>query len=182
MDGPPDWRAFAPVWERFYGKRNAVNLGYNGDTTASLIWRLRNGEADGIAPRAAVVLIGANNLGRVHWPAPDTVAGIQTILDEIKRRLPATRVLLLGVLPSDRNEWATRTTGEINRALAARFPKGHAVTYFDAGHVFMRGGRLNRDLFYDPLLRPPAAPLHPTAEGMALLAAAIEPTLVRLLG
>ena len=71
---------------------------------------------------------------------------------------------------------------EINRALAARFPKGHAVTYFDAGHVFMRGGRLNRDLFYDPLLRPPAAPLHPTAEGMALLAAAIEPTLVRLLG
>jgi lysophospholipase L1-like esterase len=37
-------------------------------------------------------------------------------------------------------------------------------------------------LFYDPKLTPPAAPLHPTAEGQALMAAAIEPTLAALLG
>jgi hypothetical protein len=64
--GPPDWRDFAPVWERFYGDRHAVNLGFQGDTTASLLWRIQNGEVAGIAPKAAVILIGANNLGNVH--------------------------------------------------------------------------------------------------------------------
>src|ERR1700733_8221777 len=90
--GPPEWRDFVPVWQRFYGDRHAVNLGFKGDTTASLIWRIRNGEVAGIAPKAAVILIGANNLGRVHWSAEDTVAGIDTIIDELRKRLPATKI------------------------------------------------------------------------------------------
>src|ERR1700723_660398 len=56
--GPPEWQDFAPVWRRFYGDRHAVNLGFKGDTTASLIWRIRNGEVANISPKAAVVLIG----------------------------------------------------------------------------------------------------------------------------
>jgi len=52
--GPPAWTDFAPVWQRFYGDRNAVNLGFIGDTTASLLWRIDNGEATGIDP----VLVG----------------------------------------------------------------------------------------------------------------------------
>src|ERR1700733_11347822 len=31
--GPPDWQDFAPVWQRLYGDRHAVNLGFKGDTT-----------------------------------------------------------------------------------------------------------------------------------------------------
>ena len=46
----------------------------------------------------------------------------------------------------------------------------------------MRNGRLDTDLFFDPLLTPPAAPLHPTAAAQALMAAAIEPALAALLG
>lgn len=95
--GPPEWQDFAPAWQRFYGDRRAVNLGFKGDTTASLLWRIRNGEVAGIAPKAAVVLIGANNLGRVHWSAEDTVAGIDVILAELHRRLPSTKILLLGI-------------------------------------------------------------------------------------
>ena len=72
--GPPEWRDFAPQWQRFYGDRNALNLGFKGDTTASLIWRMQHGELDGISPKAGVVLIGANNNGRVHWSA-DADAG-----------------------------------------------------------------------------------------------------------
>ena len=90
--GPPDWADDAPVWQRFYGDRDAVNLGFIGDTTASLIWRIRNGELDGISPKVVVVLIGANNLGRLHWSAEDTVAGIDTIMAELRRRLPRTKV------------------------------------------------------------------------------------------
>ncbi len=178
--GPPDWKDYAPVWQRFYGHRNAVNLGYSGDTTASLLWRIQNGEASGISPKVAVILIGANNLGRLHWPAADTLAGIDRIIAELRSRLPATKLLLLGVLPSDRTPWATETTVTINKALAAKFPKGGAVTFLDLTPVFMRNGRLDRDLFYDPKLTPPAAPLHPTAQAQAMMAEAMEPTLAAL--
>lgn len=182
LSGPPAWRDFVPVWQRYYGDRNAVNLGFNGDATSHLLWRIENGETDGIKPKVAVILIGANNLGRLHWPPQDTVAGINAIVTELRRRLPDTRLLLLGVLPSDRSEWASRATVDINRALAARYPHGDEVTYVDVGSVFMTNGRLNRDLFLDPKLTPPAAPLHPTAQGQALMAAAIEPTLAAMLG
>lgn len=180
--GPPDWADYAPAWQRFYGDRAAANLGFIGDTTANLIWRMRNGELDGISPKVAVVLIGANNLGRVHWSAEDTVAGIDTIIAELHHRLPHTKVLLLGVLPSDRTQWATETTVAINRTLAAKYGHGSEPTFLDVGHMFMRDGKLDRALFYDPKLTPPEAPLHPTAQGMTLMAAAMEPTLAALLG
>jgi lysophospholipase L1-like esterase len=181
VSGPPDWRDFAPVWQHFYGGRNAVNLGFNGDATSHLLWRIENGEVAGIAPKVAVILIGANNLGRLHWAPEDTVAGIDAIVTQLRHRLPHTRLLLLGVLPSDRSAWATQSTVSINRALAARY-RGGDVTFLDIARVFMRNGTLNRDLFFDPLLTPPGAPLHPTAEGQTLMAAAIEPTLAALLG
>jgi lysophospholipase L1-like esterase len=180
--GPPDWANYAPVWQRFYGDRNAANLGFIGDTTSSLLWRMRNGELDGITPKVAVVLIGANNLGRLHWSAEDTVAGIDTILAELHRRLPHTKVLLLGVLPSERTAWASETTVAINHMLAAKYAHDADVTFMDVGHLYQHDGKLDRSLFYDPKLTPPEPPLHPTAQGMELLGAAMEPTLAKLLG
>src|ERR1700712_2877190 len=118
--GPPEWQDFVPAWQRFYGDRRAVNLGFKGDTTASLLWRIRNGEVSGIAPKAAIILIGANNLGRVHWSAEDTVTGIEAIIAEPPRRLPATKLLLISVLPSERSAWVDENTVTINAALAQR--------------------------------------------------------------
>ena len=180
--GPPEWRDFAPVWQQFYGDRNAINLGYTGDTTAHLLWRIENGEVAGITPKVAVIMIGANNLGRVHWSAQDTLAGIDAIIAQLHRRLPNTKLLLLGILPSDRSPWITETTLAINRGLAAKYGHSGDVTYLDVGHVFMQGSRLNRDLFADPKMTPPRAPLHPSAQGQALMAQAMEPTLAALLG
>ena len=99
--GPAPQQDYQPVWQHFYGNRKAVNLGFKGDTTASLLWRLRNGEVAGIAPKAAIILIGANNLGHVHWGAEDTVAGIAAIVAELHQRLPTTKLLLISVLPLD---------------------------------------------------------------------------------
>ena len=180
--GPPQWQDFAPVWHRFYGDRHAVNLGFKGDTTASLLWRIRNGEVAGIAPKAAVVLIGANNLGKVHWSAEDTVFGIDAIIGELHRRLPATKILLLAILPSDRSAWITETTARIDATLAVRYKGDPLVSYLDPTAVFMRNGKLNRDLFLDPQLTPPDPPLHPSAQGQALMAKAMEPTLAAMLG
>ncbi len=182
--GPPEWKDFAPQWQRFYGDRNAVNLGFKGDTTASLIWRLQHGEVDGIQPKAAVILIGANNNGRVHWSAEQTLGGIAAVIVEVHQKLPATKILLLPVLPSDRSAWVDQTTAEINRGLAARYGHGEdpAVTYVDVTGLFMRDGRLDRAAFLDGYLTPPDPLLHPTAQAQARLSEAIEPTLAKLMG
>ena len=180
--GPEPWRNFRPVWDRFYGDRHAVNLGFKGDTTANLLWRLEHGEADGIAPKVAVVLIGANNLGRVHWSTDATLAGIDADVGAIRRHLPGTKILLLGILPSERSAWASETTLAVNRALAERYRQGGDVTFLDLSPVFTKDGRLDRGLFFDPLLRPPEPPLHPSAEGQKRMAEAIEPALSVLLG
>jgi lysophospholipase L1-like esterase len=182
--GPQAWEDIHPIWNRFYGDRNAVNLGFVGDATSHLLWRMRNGEVAGISPKVAVILIGANNMGRVHWPVANNVIGIETVVNETRALLPQTRILLLSVLPSDRSPWITQSTIEINRALAAQYGHGTVpnVTWLDVTGIFTHGGTLDRSLFLDPLLTPPDPPLHPTAEGMERLATAMEPTLSSLLG
>lgn len=180
--GPPAWRDFQPVWQRLYGARNALNLGFSGDATSHLLWRLMNGEVEGLAPKAAVILIGANNLGRLHWPPGETIEGIAAVVAETRRRLPRARILLLGVLPSIRSPWASEATATINAVLARRFAADAVpmVTYRDVGHVFMRGSSVDPTQFYDPLLTPPAAPLHPTAQAQERMALAIEPILAAM--
>jgi lysophospholipase L1-like esterase len=182
LHGPPEWQDFAPIWQRFYGDRNAINLGFTGDTTAHLLWRIENGEVAGIAPKVAVILIGANNLGRLHWSAEDTIAGIDAIIAQLRVRLPHTKLVLLGILPSDRSAWATETTLTVNRALGMRYDHVGDVTFLDLSRVFMKGGVLDRNLFLDPKMQPPRPPLHPSAEGQARMAEAMEPTLATLLG
>ena len=182
--GPQLWNDFAPVWRHFYGDRNAVNLGFKGDNTAHLLWRLRNGEVDGIAPRIAIVLIGANDMGRVHWTADQTVAGIDACMTELLHRLPATRFVLLSVLPSLRNDYVTATTVQINRMLATKYGAGMVaeVAYVDVSGIFLRDGRVDPAQFLDVQLSPPEPPLHPTAQAQTRIAESIEPIVAKILG
>jgi lysophospholipase L1-like esterase len=66
--------------------------------------------------------------------------------------------------------------------LADRYKNDRTAAFLDLTALFMRNGKLNRDLFYDPKLTPPAAPLHPSAQGHALMAKAMEPVLAAMLG
>ncbi len=184
LAGPEPWRDFAPVWQHYYGDRNALNLGFRGDTTSHLLWRMQNGELAGLHARAAVILIGANNMGRVHWSARQTVAGIDAVVTETKTRLPGAKIVLLSVLPSIRSKYVDQTTAAINADLVARY--GHhavdAVTFKDVTGLFLKDGAVDRTQFLDDHLVPPDPPLHPTAQAQARLAAAIEPLVAAMMG
>jgi len=182
LAGPEPWRNFAPIWQHYYGGRHALNLGFKGDATSHLLWRIEHGEADGISPKAAVILIGANNFGHLHWPAAPTEQGIARIVDVLHQRLPHTKLLLLGVLPSIRNAWVDANTATLNAALAARYKGSAEVTFLDAGALFRKHGAVDPTRFMDPHLSPPDPPLHPSAQAQADLAAFIEPTLAAMLG
>jgi len=181
---PPDYLDFVPVWTQFYGHRRAINLGFKGDATSHLLWRIENGETTGIAPRAAVVLIGANNFGHLHWPAEPSFEGVTVIIEALKSRLPRTKILLLAVLPSIRNPWVDAQTTAINAMLAARYGTGAdpRVTYRDLAPIFMANGQVNREAFLDIHLTPPDPPLHPSVASAHAMLAAIEPWMRKVLG
>ncbi len=169
-----------PVWQHYYGAPyHALALGCIGDTTASLIWRLDHGQVAGLHPRLAIILIGANNIGRVHWAAPLTVPGVEAVVADTRARLPGAHILLLGILPSIRSAWIDQQTLIINAALARHYANDTNVTFLDAGAVLRRGGQTDPALFVDPRLTPPDPAIHPDAEGMTRLAVFIQPTVTR---
>jgi lysophospholipase L1-like esterase len=86
------------------------------------------------------------------------------------------------VLPSERSAWISETTAQVNSGLAARYKNDPVVAFLDLTALFMRNGKLNRDLFLDARLTPPDPLLHPSAQGQALMAKAMEPMLATLLG
>ena len=180
--GPPTWQDFAPAWRHFYDGRHAVNLGFKGDSTCHLLWRIEHGELDGIHPKVAILLIGANNFGLVHTDAQQTFEGIETILDVLGKRLPATRIVVIGVLPSIRSPWVTANTERLNAMLRVALATRPGTRFVDASSIFERGGSVDPSLFLDPRLSPPAPPLHPDAIAQARIAAMIEPIVAHDLG
>lgn len=168
-----------PVWNEYYAPYDALDFGFVGDTTSSLIWRLDHGQVDGLHPRLAIILIGANNLGRVHWPASMTVPGIETVVHLTHEKLPGSHILLLGVLPSIRSNWVDQQTAIINAALAARYAHSAVVTFVNVGPVLLRDGKPDPALYVDPRMVPPEPALHPDASGMARIAAFIQPEVKR---
>ena len=168
-----------PVWQRYYAPYHALDFGFIGDTTSSLIWRLNHGQVNGLHPKLAIILIGANNLGRVHWGAAMTVPGIEAVVANTHRRLPGAHILLLGVLPSIRSTWVDQQTITINTTLREHYAASSLVTFVDAGPVLLHNGRADPALYVDPRLMPPKPALHPDATGMARIAAFIEPDVER---
>src|SRR4051794_35531071 len=91
------WNGAQAVWDRYYGPRNAANFGIGGDRTQHVLWRIENGEVEGIHPKVVVLMIGTNNMGANS--ADEIADGIAAIVKKLREKLPETKVLLLGIFP-----------------------------------------------------------------------------------
>lgn len=166
---------FLPVWQNYYAPYQALDFGFMGDTTSSLIWRLDHGQVAGLHPQLAIILIGANNFGRVHWDAAMTIPGIESVVRLTQQKLPGTHILLIGVLPSIRSTWVDEQTVATNAALARNYAGSQDVTFVNLSALFMTDGKIDPAFFIDPHLTPPNPPLHPNAQTMARMAESLEP-------
>jgi lysophospholipase L1-like esterase len=133
-----------PSYQHYYGARKTLNLGFGGDRTQNVLYRLRNGEIDGISPKLVVLLIGTNNSGN---QPEDTVLGIQAIIAELRARLPTTKILVLSILPR-----APGTANDNNMVVNNLLPSladGQTVMHLDMNSRFLNAdGSLNPELFY----------------------------------
>src|SRR5262245_22621987 len=125
------------VWAREFAPLGAVNLGIGGDETGHVLWRITEGkELEGTSPRAAVLMIGTNNL-RAHTDE-QIAEGVTAIVKELRRQKPDMQVLLLGIFP--RGARATNPDRarikDINKRLA-RLADGKKVRYLDIGPRFL---------------------------------------------
>nr|AYJ09220.1 esterase [uncultured bacterium] len=163
------------VWQKHYAPLNAANLGIGGDTTQNVLWRIANGEIDGLAPKAVVLMIGTNNFG-LHGDKPDDVVrGIVAVVAALRKKLPATKILLLGIFPRDEKAGAPiRKSIQAVNAQIATLENGKTVRYLDVGAKLCDAkGDLSKDVMPDFL--------HLSEKGYAIWAEAMHPLLQQVM-
>jgi beta-glucosidase len=167
-------KAGKEVWENYYGHRNAVNLGIAGDRTQHVLWRLDNGNIDGISPKVAVVMIGTNN----HPPrntGEEVADGIIAICNKLRTRLPKTNILLLGIFPREQKPCAMREELAKASKIASKIADGKKIYYLNIVGKFLEpDGSISKDVMNDYL--------HLTPKGYKIWAEAMEPKLAELMG
>lgn len=172
---PKGNRGAAP-WKELFGEKPVLNLGFGWDRTQNVLFRIGNGELDGLTPKAVVIHIGTNNLARSKNAPDNTPEQIAEAIDLIVARThakcPSAKIILMAVFPrGEKPDHPMRAKiAEINRLLAARFSDGKRVTYLDiTPNLLQPDGTISREVMPDFL--------HPAEKGYAIWAQALKPHL-----
>lgn len=165
------WERHPAILADLVGTRRAVNFGIGGDRTQEMLWRIGDGLFTPLEPSVIVLLAGANN-----WrdPAEDTARGIGAVVAALRAACPSSRILLLGMLPSQQTHTPYRDhIARINRTIAA-LDDGDRVRFLDFGAKLINpDGTISTEVQYDFL--------HLDAEGYRIWARETAPHLTELL-
>ena len=180
------WTKAPHIWEHYYGKFQPANFGIGGDQTQHVIWRIENGELDGISPKVVVLMLGTNNTGQ--HTAAEIVAADKKIIQMIRAKVPQAKVLLLAIFPRGprKNQQGVVTEAvaadakkrmdiitEANTELA-KLDDGKNVRFLDINARFLgEDGKIPSSIMPDQL--------HPNAAGYQLWADAMQPLLTELM-
>jgi lysophospholipase L1-like esterase len=177
--GALDYPELLANWkEHFYGW-NAANFGWGADRTQNILWRLENGELDGVNPKVIVLLAGTNNVGaqpRDESVSAEIARGVKAIVDLCQRKAPRATIILTAIFPRNDDIAVMPAIDRINQQLAT-FADGKHVRFInindrlaDSNGVLVAGVLNERDK------------LHPTLKGYQIWADALKPIFRELLG
>ncbi len=170
------WTKAADTWQKHYGGYDPANFGIGGDRTQHVLWRIDNGELDGIQPKVVVLMIGTNNSG---YPAAEITKGVLKIVEMIHKKLPDSKLLLLGIFPRGADPKAPNVIAVREKLSAvnselAKLDDGKRTRYLDIGPKFLDAeGGIPADIMPDAL--------HPNARGYQIWAEAMQPLLEAML-
>jgi beta-glucosidase len=164
-----------PIWNEFFSDYPTYNIGYCSDCTENVLWRLQNGEIDGISPKVAVLLIGTNNTGIRQDPAEETAMGITAIIDELHLKMPKTAILLLALFPRTDNADYQRINTELNTLVHKQYANSDRVCYLDINDHFFD----EKTKAFTQGFLPDG--VHLTEDGYRIWAEAMKPTLMEIL-
>jgi len=180
------WREAPHIWDHYFGKYQPANFGIGGDQTQHVIWRIENGELDGIKPKVVVLMIGTNN---AHSNTGEQVAdAVKRIVDLTRAKIPGVKVLLLAIIPrgARRNadglitdaaaaDAARRVAvNDQANALLAKLDDGVNVRFLNTNAIFLgRDGKIPWTIMPEQL--------HLSAAGYQLWAEALEKPLAEMM-
>ena len=163
------------AWQKYYADRKPLNLGIGGDRTQHVLWRLENGNIDGIKPKLAVLMIGTNNSNGNDNTAEEIGDGITAIVNKLRKELPETKVLVLAIFPRGEKPNPQREKNAKASEIAAKTADNKNVFFMDIGEEFLEDdGTLPREIMPDLL--------HLSPKGYEIWAKSIEPKVAELLG
>jgi lysophospholipase L1-like esterase len=184
--GALDYPDLLANWKNNFFGWNAADFGWGADRTQNILWRLENGELDGVNPKVVVLLAGTNNVGdlsttgggdaKADTKVDDITRGIQAILHAIQKRAPAATIIVMGIFPRNDNMAFIPVINRINHNLS-EFADGKKIRYLNINDKLADGnGRL-----VDGMMNAKDK-LHPTVKAYQIWADALKPILTELLG
>ena len=176
--GATDYPRFLAQWKRHFYGRNAANFGWGGDTTQNILWRLQNGELDGVSPKVIVLQAGTNNLpwtGSADKAKVDeVVTGIKAIIGVFQQQAPEAAIVLTGVFPRSQNMSLKETIEQINTQLS-KLDDGKRIRFLNINDKLAdTEGKLLAGMSSDGL--------HLEAKGYDVWAEALKPILTEIMG
>jgi lysophospholipase L1-like esterase len=179
--GATDYPDFLANWKANFFGWNAADFGWGGDRIENMLWRIEDGELDGVNPKVIVILAGTNNVGaQPGGDASDAkvaniVRGLQALVDLCRRKAPNATIVLTGIFPRNDNMAVMPEIDRINAELS-RFADGKTIRYINVNDKLAdRNGVL-----FDGVMN--SDKLHPALEGYQIWADALKPVLTELLG
>ncbi len=175
--GATDYPQMLAHFQKAFFGWNAGDFAWGADRTENILWRLDNGELDGVNPKVIVLQAGTNNIG--HDPGGDAMvaditAGLKAIVERCRQKAPAATIVLTGIFPRADNPAAWPTIQRINVHLA-EMANGKEVRFLD-----INPGLAGSD--GTPLQGMTVDGLHPSLQGYEVWAEALKPILTELLG
>jgi lysophospholipase L1-like esterase len=179
--GALDYPDLLANWKQNFFGWNVADFGWGADRTQNILWRLENGEQDGVNPKVVVLLAGTNNVGALSASgeatakADDVTKSLQAIVHLTQEKAPAATIIVMGIFPRNDNMAFLPIIDNINRNLS-QLADGKKIRYLNLNDKLADGdGRL-----FDGMMN--ADKLHPTAKAYQVWADALKPILTELLG
>lgn len=162
-------------WRQYYQPRNALNLGFSGDRTENVLWRIANGAVDDINPKLVVLMIGTNNAGHRKEDPTETALGIEKIIEALHSKLPDTKILLLAIFPRGKSSQdPMRLLVDSTNRLIQPMADNKTIFWLNVNDHFLQlDGAISQSVMSDYL--------HPNASQYKVWALAMEPTIVELM-
>jgi lysophospholipase L1-like esterase len=152
--------------QNFYGW-NAGDFGWGADKVENILWRLDNGELDGVNPKVIVLLAGTNNLGSAK--ADEISRGLEEVVRTMQQKAPNATIIVTGIFPRYDKATMIPEIDKINADLA-KLADGKRVRYLSLN------GKINETMLNAK------DKLHPELAGYQVWADALKPMFTEILG
>jgi lysophospholipase L1-like esterase len=179
--GATDYPELLANWKQNFFGWNAADFGWGADKTENILWRLNNGELDGVNPKVIVLLAGTNNVGHSVPPGgddakvSDVTSGIHAILKVLQTKAPEATIILTAIFPRNDNPAVMPIIERINENLS-KLADGKKIRFLNINDKLAdRDGKL-----FDGMMNPDK--LHPALKGYQVWADALKPIFTELLG